>query len=169
MKGQATRPAIPYGRQTITQEDIDAVTEVLRSDYLTQGPSIPEFERSFAAYTGAKHAVAVSNGTAALHLAAMALNVTNGSRVITTPITFSASANCIRYCGGEVYFADIDPETFLLDINKVRQLIESHPKGFFQGIIPVDFAGNAVDLESLRQLADEHGLWIIEDACHAPG
>jgi dTDP-4-amino-4,6-dideoxygalactose transaminase len=99
----------------------------------------------------------------------MALNVNEKSRVITTPITFAASANCVRYCDGEVYFADIDPATFLLDIHKVRALLEKHPKGYFQGIIPVDFAGNTVDLEAFRKLADEFGCWIIEDACHAPG
>ena len=160
---------IPYGRQTITESDLEAVVSVLKSDYLTQGPEIPDFENKFAEYVGAKYAVAVSNGTAALHLCAMALGVNSGSRVITTPITFAASANCIKYCGGEVWFADIDPETYLLDINKVRSLLEAHPKGFFQGIIPVDFAGQAVDLEAFRKLADEYGLWIIEDACHAPG
>ncbi|RYD82266.1 MAG: UDP-4-amino-4,6-dideoxy-N-acetyl-beta-L-altrosamine transaminase [Sphingobacteriales bacterium] len=161
--------AIPYGRQHITEEDIQAVVETLKSDYLTQGPKIQEFEEKFAAYVGSKYAVAVANGTAALHLCAMALNVNENSNVITTPITFAASANCVRYCGGNVFFADIDPDTFLLDINKVKALIESKPKGFFHGIIPVDFAGYPVDLEAYRQLADEHSLWIIEDACHAPG
>jgi UDP-4-amino-4,6-dideoxy-N-acetyl-beta-L-altrosamine transaminase len=170
MKSEALKTkVIPYGRQNITEADIDAVITVLKSDYLTQGPAIFEFEKQFASYVDAKYAVAVSNGTAALHLCAMALNVNSNSRVITTPITFSASANCVRYCGGEVYFADIDPDTFLLDINKVRELLEKHPKGYFHGIIPVDFAGNAVDLESFRKLAKEFGLWIIEDACHAPG
>lgn len=161
--------AIPYGRQTITDEDIQAVVEVLKSDFLTQGPHIATFEQKFADYVDAKYAVAVSNGTAALHLCALALNVNEQSKVITSPITFAASANCIKYCGGEVFFADIDPKTFLLDITKVRALIESKPKGFFSGIVPVDFAGNAVDLEAFRKLADEFGLWMIEDACHAPG
>lgn len=160
---------IPYGRQNITQEDIDVVIEALKSDYLTQGPKIAEFEKTFANYVGSKFAVAVSNGTAALHLCALALDVKEGDKVITTPITFAASANCVRYCGGEVIFSDIDPNTYLLDINKVRSLLESSPKGTFKGIIPVDFAGRAVDLEAFRKLADEFGLWIIEDACHAPG
>ena len=160
---------IPYGRQSITDADIEAVVSVLKSDYLTQGHTIPEFEKKFAEYVGAHYAVAISNGTAALHLCAKALNVNSSSRVITSPITFAASANCIRYCGGEVFFADIDPTTFLLDINKVRTLLEKHPKGYFQGIIPVDFAGNTVNLEAFRGLADEYNLWIIEDACHAPG
>lgn len=160
---------IPYGKQHITEEDIKAVTESLTSEFLTQGPKVPEFEKAFAEYVGVKYTVAVSNGTAALHLCSLALGVNEKSRVITTPITFAASANCVRYCGGEVHFADIDPETYLLDINSVRKLLESHPKGYFQGIIPVDFSGRAVDLEAFRKLANEYDCWIIEDACHAPG
>jgi len=160
---------IPYGKQDIRQEDIDAVIAALTSDYLTQGPRIPEFETAFAAYTGAKYAVAVANGTAALHLSALALNVKPGDKVITTPITFAASANCVKYCGGEVFFCDIDPETYLLDIEQVKTLLASHPKGTFKGIIPVDFAGYPVNLEAFRALADEYGLWIISDACHSPG
>lgn len=160
---------IPYGRQHITEDDIKAVTKALTSDFLTQGPEIATFEKAFAEYIGCKYAVAVSNGTAALHLCTMALEVNKNSRVITSPITFAASANCVRYCDGEVYFADIDPKTYLLDIHKVRALLEKHPKGYFQGIIPIDFAGNAVNLEEFKKLADEFGCWIIEDACHAPG
>ena len=163
-----TKP-IPYGRQHITDEDIQAVIETLQSDYLTQGPKILEFEQAFATYIGSKYAVAVANGTAALHLCALALDVKEGDKVITTPITFAASANCIRYCGGEVVFSDIDPTTYLLDINKVRTLLEASPKGTYKGIIPVDFAGRAVNLEAFKKLAKEYGLWIIEDACHAPG
>lgn len=161
--------SIPYGKQHITQEDIDAVVEVLRGDYLTQGPKIKEFEDVFSRYVGAEYAVAVSNGTAALHLCALALNLESGQKVITTPITFAASANCVRYCGAEVVFGDIDPDTYLLDINSVRSLLENSPKGTYAGIIPVDFAGRAVDMEAFRKLADEYRLWIIEDACHAPG
>lgn len=160
---------IPYGRQNITQEDIDAVIESLQSDYLTQGPKILEFETAFANYIGCKYAVAVANGTVALHLCTLALGVQEGDKVITTPITFAASANCVRYCGGEVEFADIDPKTYLLDFEKVKVLLENSPKGTYKGIIPVDFAGRAVDLEKFRNLANEYGLWIIEDACHAPG
>jgi UDP-4-amino-4,6-dideoxy-N-acetyl-beta-L-altrosamine transaminase len=160
---------IPYGRQHITDEDISSVISTLQSDYLTQGPKIEEFENLFASYTGAKYAVAVANGTAALHLCALALNVTEGQKVITTPITFAASANCIRYCQGEIVFADIDPETYLLDLNEVRKLLNKSPKGTYAGIIPVDFAGRPVNLEAFRSLADEHNLWIIEDSCHAPG
>ncbi len=165
----APTPLLPYGRQHITEEDVAAVVETLRSDFLTQGPRVAEFEERFAAYVGAKYAVAVSNGTAALHLCALALNVQTGQRVITTPITFAASANCVRYCGGEVQFADIDPTTGLIDLQAVRQLLEAQPKGYFAGLIPVDFAGLAVDMEAARALADEFGLWLIEDACHAPG
>ena len=160
---------IPYGRQNITDHDINAVVEVLKSDFLTQGPKIIELENKFANYVGSKYSVAVSNGTAALHLCSMAMNVEPGDKVITTPITFSASANCIRYCGGEIVFGDIDPETYLLDINSVRELLKSSPLGTYKGIIPVDFAGRAVNLEQFRALADEYGLWIIEDACHSPG
>jgi len=160
---------IPYGRQNITQEDINVVIASLQSDYLTQGPQILKFEEAFAKYVGSKYAVAVSNGTAALHLCTLALDVKEGDKVITTPITFAASANCVRYCGGEVVFSDIDPNTYLLDIVKVKELLKSVPKGTYKGIIPVDFAGRAVDLEAYRELADQYGLWIIEDACHAPG
>lgn len=160
---------IPYGRQNITQEDIDIVVEALKSDYLTQGPKILEFENAFAKYVGSKYAVAVANGTAALHLCTLALDVKKGQKVITTPITFAASANCVRYCDGEVVFADIDPETYLLDFDSVKSILEASPMGTFQGIIPVDFAGRAVDLEKFRKLADEYNLWIIEDSCHAPG
>jgi UDP-4-amino-4,6-dideoxy-N-acetyl-beta-L-altrosamine transaminase len=163
-----TQP-LPYGKQFIDAEDIQAVVETLKSDFLTQGPAIAKFEEAFAKYVGCKYAIAVANGTAALHLSALAVNVQPGDKVITTPITFSASANCVRYCGGEVVFADIDPETYLLDLNKVRRLLESSAPGTYRGIIPVDFAGRAVDLEELKTLADEFNCWIIEDACHAPG
>lgn len=163
------RYAIPYGRQSITKDDIKSVISVLKSDYLTQGPAVAEFEKKFAKYTGAKYAVAVSNGTAALHLSALALGVNSKSKVITTPITFAASANCVRYCGGEITFSDIERSTATIDINALRKLLEFHPKGTYQGIIPVDLAGYPVNLEEIKKLADEFGLWIIEDACHAPG
>lgn len=166
---EINKKPIPYGRQSITQEDINAVVETLQSDFLTQGPKVKEFEDAFAKYIGTKYAVAISNGTAALHLCALALDVKPGDKVITTPITFAASANCVRYCGGEVVFADIDPSTYLIDINKVRSILEQSPRGTFKGIIPVDFAGRALDMEKFRELANEFGLWIIEDSCHAPG
>lgn len=164
-----TKRSIPYGRQDITKRDIEAVTRVLKSDYLTQGPEIAQFEQAFADYVGSTYAVAVANGTAALHLCALALDVNESSKVITTPLTFAASGNCIRYCGGTLDFADIDSKTYLLDVDAVRKKLESNPKGTYSGIIPVEFAGRAVDLEAFRKLADEFGLWIIEDACHAPG
>jgi UDP-4-amino-4,6-dideoxy-N-acetyl-beta-L-altrosamine transaminase len=160
---------IPYGKQEITEDDIAAVVATLKSDFLTQGPKIKEFEDAFASYIGCKYAVAVANGTAALHLCALALDVQQGDKIITSPITFAASANCVRYCGGDVVFADIDPNTFLLNIKAVEQLLVAAPKGTYKGIIPVDFGGRAVDLEVFRKLADQHGVWIIEDACHAPG
>jgi UDP-4-amino-4,6-dideoxy-N-acetyl-beta-L-altrosamine transaminase len=158
---------IPYGRQNITQEDIDAVVEVLKSDFLTQGPVIAEFEQAFAGYVGSKYAVAVANGTAALHLCALVMNVQPGDKVITTPVTFAASANCVRYCGGEVLFVDIDPKTYLLNVNKVEEILKKEKN--VKGIIPVDFSGRAVNLEAFRKLADKYNLCIIEDACHAPG
>ena len=161
--------AIPYGHQHITDEDIQAVIETLKSDYLTQGPKIIEFEQAFARYVGAKYAVAVSNATAGLHLAATALQVRSGDKVIVTPITFAARANCIRYCNGMVVFCDIDPDTYLMDIKKLRRLLETNPPSTFKGIVPVDFAGYPHQMEEFRQLADEYGLWILEDACHAPG
>ena len=161
--------AIPYGRQHIDQQDIDAVVDTLQADFLTQGPKVREFEEKFAKYVGAKYAVAVNNATSGLHISVLALDLKEGDRVITTPITFAASANCIRYAEAEVWFADIDPDTYLLSVESVSELIESKPKGFFKGIIPVDFAGLPVNLEIYRELAEKHDLWIIEDACHAPG
>lgn len=160
---------IHYGQHHITDEDIKAVVEVLKSKNLTQGPKIAEFEDAFAEYIGVKHAVAVTSGTAALHLCTLSLRLKEGDKVITTPMTFAATANCIRYAGGEVIFADIDHSTYLLDINKVSELLKSSEKGSIKGIIPVDYAGRAVDLEAFRELANKYDCWIIEDACHAPG
>jgi len=159
---------IPYGRQHIDEQDIKAVEEVLKSDFLTQGPKVKEFEEEFAKYTGAKYAVAVTNGTAALHLANLALGTREGKKVITTPITFAATANSVLYCGAQVDFADIDPKTYLIDLNKIEDKIKKLPDDY-AGIIPVDLAGYPVDLEALKEIADRYGLWIIEDACHAPG
>ncbi|NOQ25963.1 MAG: UDP-4-amino-4,6-dideoxy-N-acetyl-beta-L-altrosamine transaminase [Bacteroidales bacterium] len=160
---------IPYGKQSINQDDIDGVIEVLHSDYLTQGPKIAEFEQKFAEYIGCKYAVAVSNGTAALHLSALALDVKSGDKVITTPITFVASANCVLYCGGEIDFVDIDQNTFLMDLDKLEEKLASNPQGTYKGIIPVDFTGLPIDTERLKKIANKYKLWIIEDACHAPG
>ena len=141
----------------------------LNSNFLTQGPKVEEFESKFAEYIGSKYALAVSNATSGLHLSVLAMNLKKGDRVITTPITFAATANCVRYVGGEVWFADIDPDTYLICIDSVKKLINSKPKGFFKGIIPVDFAGLPINMEEFRTLAIEHDLWIIDDACHAPG
>lgn len=160
---------IPYGKQSITEDDLQAVQEALLSNYLTQGPKIKEFEDKFADYVGAKYAVAVTNGTAALHIAVLSLGLQKGDRIITTPITFAASANCAKFCGADVDFVDIDPTTYLIDISKVKNLLENSPKGTYKGIIPVQFAGRMVDMEELHLLAREYNLWIVEDACHAPG
>ncbi len=160
---------IPYGRQNIIQQDIDAVVEVLKSDFLTQGPKVKEFEEKFAEYVDAKYAVAVSNGTAALHLCNLALGTKPGDKVITTPITFAASANSVLYCGGEIDFVDIDPKTYLMDLDKLEAKLANAFKGTYKGVIPVDFAGYPVNVERLKQITDKYGLWIIEDACHAPG
>ncbi len=160
---------IPYGRQHIDQDDIDAVTKILKSDFLTQGPEVKKFENLFSHYVGSKYSVAVNNATSGLHLAVLALGLKKGDRVITSPITFAASANCVRYVGGEVWFADIDKDSYLISLESTRKLLKSKPKGFFKGIIVVDFAGLPIDVESFRKLANEYDLWIVEDACHAPG
>ena len=160
---------IPYGKQSIDQEDIQAVIETLQSDFLTQGPKVLEFEEKFAKYVNAKYAVAVANGTAALHLGALALGVQKGDYVIVTSLTFAASVNSIKYCGGEVIFADIDPKTYLIDINHVERILLENSTKRIVGIIPVDFAGRVVDTERLKQIAQQYHCWIMEDACHAPG
>ena len=160
---------IPYGKQFIDQDDIDQVVRVLKSDFLTQGPYVAEFEESYKRFVGGEYAIAVSNGTAALHLAVLALGLKFGQNIITTPITFAASGNCAEFVGANVYFADIDPSTGLIDFESVKSLIDSKPKGFFSGLIAVSFAGLPVRLKPFRELADESGFWIVEDACHAPG
>lgn len=160
---------IPYGKQHITEADIEAVVETLKHPYLTGGPQIAGFESDFANYVEATHAVAVANGTAALHLCAMALDVGPGTRVLTTPMTFVASANCIRYCGGTVDFVDIDPQTWLMNLDLLEQKLSASAPGTYQGIVAVQYAGLSLDMPRLRRIADQHGCWIIEDACHAPG
>ncbi|MBC8052975.1 MAG: UDP-4-amino-4,6-dideoxy-N-acetyl-beta-L-altrosamine transaminase [Sphingobacteriaceae bacterium] len=160
---------IPYGRQSIDDTDISAVVSALKSDLLTQGPKVAEFEKSFAEYVQAKYAVAVSNGTAALHLCALALGVNTTTRVITTPITFVASANCILYCGGSIELCDINAGTGLMDIIKLEEMLASKPVGYYKGIVAVDFAGYPIDLEKMKALAEKYLCWIIEDACHSPG
>lgn len=160
---------IPYGKQNITSEDLDSVAKTLQSDFLTQGPEIEKFENDFAQYIGSKYAVAVANGTAALHLAVMALGIDEGDYVICTPITFSASVNCVRYCGGKILFADIDPETYLMDLESVKKVFLENSDKKIKGIIPVDFAGRVPQLDQFKEFADQNDLWILEDACHAPG
>ena len=161
--------AIPYGRQEITEEDIRAVIEALQSEFLTQGPRILKFEQEFAEYVGANFAIAVSNGTAALHLSVLALGIKEDEYVICSPITFAASVNCVKYCGGNILFADIDPTTYLMDIESVKSVLESNTDKKIVGIIPVDFAGRVVQLDEFKKLANQHGLWILEDSCHSPG
>ena len=160
---------IPYGRQTISQEDIDAVSTSLQSDYLTQGPTISAIQSAFSAYIGSQYAVAVSNGTAALHLSALALGLKPGQKVLTSSLTFVASANCVQYAGAEVDFVDIDPKSYLISLELLEAKLASVPKGTYAGIIPVDFAGLAVDLEKLKEIAVKYNCWILEDSCHSPG
>lgn len=162
-------PTIPYGRQNITTEDIKAVVDTLQSDFLTQGPKVLEFEQNFARYVDAKYAIAVSNGTAALHLSVIAKGFNPGQKVITTPITFAASANSILYSRGEVDLIDIDPETFLIDLNLLEEKLKNSKKGEYAGIIPVAFSGLPVNMEQLKNITDKYNLWVIEDASHAPG
>ncbi|MGI6292124.1 MAG: UDP-4-amino-4,6-dideoxy-N-acetyl-beta-L-altrosamine transaminase [Bacteroidales bacterium] len=161
--------SIPYGRQYISDEDISEMIKVLKSDYITQGPKNEEFEEHFAKIIGSKYAVALSNGTAALHISAMALGVKKGDNIIVPSLTFLASANCVRFCGGNVCFCDIDKDNYLIDIHALEQILKAQPKGYYKGIIPVDFAGYPIQADAFRKLADEYDLWIIEDACHAPG
>ena len=152
-----------YGHQNITEDDIAAVTKVLRSDYLTQGPKLEAFESAICEYTGARYCVAISSATAALHIAMLATRVKNGDEVITTPNTFVASANCVRYVGADIVFTDIDPETANIDANKIRV------KDKTKAIIPVHFAGQSCDMEIIQKLAKESGAVVIEDASHAIG
>ena len=154
---------IYYGRQWIDDEDVETVAETLRSDFITCGPKVEEMERELEAYTGAKHAVAVSNGTAALHCACIAAGIKPGDEVITTPLTFAASANCVLYCGGHPVFADIDPETYNIDPESILSRITDRTKA----VIAVDFTGQAVDHDRIRKICDEHHLIFIEDAAHA--
>lgn len=156
---------IHYGRQYIDQADIDAVTETLMSPALTGGPKIGELERRLCEITQAKYAVAVSNGTAALHLAAMAAGFSEGDEVIVSSITFAASANCVLYVGAKPVFADIRPDTYNIDPASVRKLITPRTRG----IVAVDFTGQAVELDELRQICKENHLILIEDAAHAIG
>lgn len=156
---------ISYGRQWIEEDDIEAVVKVLRSPFLTCGPTISEAERCLTDYTGAKHAVVVSNGTAALHCACMAAGIGEGDEVITTSLTFAASANCVRYCGGTPVFADVDPDTYNIDPASV----EAHITEKTKAVIAVDYTGQAVRHKEIRAICEKHGLLFIEDAAHAIG
>ncbi len=154
-----------YGHQWIDDDDIEAVMDVLKGDYLTCGPKVDELERRIGQTTVSKHAVVCSNGTAALHCACIAAGIQPGDEVITTPLTFAASANCIRYCGGKVVFADINPETYNIDPDCIEQHITNKTKA----IIAVDFTGQAVEHERIRKICDKYNLILIEDAAHAIG
>ena len=156
---------LPYGRQWIDEDDIKAVVEVLRSDWLTQGPKVEEFEKAMAEYCGAKYAVVVSSGTAALHLACLVAGIKQGDEAITSPITFVASANCVLYCGGKPVFADIDKDTYNIDPAEIKKKITKKTRA----IIPVHFAGLPCDMGAIKKIAEEYDLIIIEDACHALG
>ncbi len=156
---------LPYGRQWLDESDIDAVVSVLRSDWLTQGPWVPEFEAAIANFCEARYAVAFSSGTAALHGACHVAGIGLGDEVITTPITFAASANCVRQCGGQPIFADIEDDTCTLDPYAVARAMTSRTRA----IIPVDFAGHPCQMNDIRALATRHGLTVIEDAAHALG
>ncbi|MBW2660711.1 MAG: aminotransferase class I/II-fold pyridoxal phosphate-dependent enzyme [Deltaproteobacteria bacterium] len=156
---------IPYGRQTIDEDDIKAVIDVLRSDWLTTGPKVSEFEQALADYVCAKHAIAVSSGTAALHCAMYALGIGPGDEVIVAPITFAATANCVVFQGGTPVFADVDPDTLLLDPAKAEKKITEKTRA----IIGVDYAGQPCDWDRLREIADRYGLRLVADGCHALG
>ena len=162
---------IPYGRQDISEADIQAVVDVLRSDFLTQGPVIPAFESAVASYCGVEHAVAVNSATSALHIACLALGVGIGDIVWTTPITFVASANCALYCGAEVDFVDIDARTYNLSVEKLQEKLESAKKTgrLPKIVIPVHLCGQSCDMAAIFELSKQYGFKIIEDASHAIG
>lgn len=162
---------IPYSRQEVTQADIEAVTEVLRSDFLTQGPQVPRFEVSVAGYCGVRHALAVNSATSALHIACLALGLGAGDWLWTTPITFVASANCARYCGAQVDFVDIDPQTFNICVDALRLKLEvaAGVGRLPKVVVPVHMAGQSCDMRSIQELAQQYGFRIIEDASHAIG
>jgi UDP-4-amino-4,6-dideoxy-N-acetyl-beta-L-altrosamine transaminase len=162
---------IPYGRQTISEADIQAVADVLRSDFLTQGPAVPGFEHSVAAYCGAQHALAVNSATSALHIACLALGVGKGDTVWTSPITFVASANCALYCGAGVDFVDIDPHTYNISVACLAdKLARAEKTGCLpKVVIPVHLCGQSCDMEAIHRLSKQYGFKIIEDASHAIG
>lgn len=156
---------LSYGKQYIDNKDIEAVVKLLKSDYLTTGPTVAEFENKVANYVGAKYGVAVANGTAALHMACYAAGIGSGDEVLVPAITFVASSNCVLYCGGTPVFIDIDPKTYNIDISKIEEKITSKTKA----IIPVDFSGQAVDMDAILEIAKKYNLIVIEDSAHALG
>jgi dTDP-4-amino-4,6-dideoxygalactose transaminase len=162
---------IPYGRQDITQDDIDAVVSVLRSDFLTQGPAVPRFEQAVCAATGARHAIAMNSATSALHVAALALGLGKGDVLWTTPITFVASANCALYCGAQVDFVDIDPRTWNMSVDALRAKLElAQRNGTLPKIVvPVHFSGQPTAQEEIWELAQQYNFSVIEDASHSIG
>lgn len=164
--GQPVRKEkIFYGRQWIDDDDVKAVTEVLKSPFITQGPEVEKLERALCDYTGAKYAVCIANGTAALYVACVAAGIGAGDEVITTPMTFAASANCALYCGAKVVFADINPETYNIDPESIREKITDKTKA----IVAVDFTGQVVEVDEIRKICDEYNLIFIEDAAHSIG
>lgn len=156
---------LPYGKQVIDENDIKSVVNILNGDYLTTGPTVSEFEKKVADYVGSKYAVAVSNGTAALHIACLSAGIKEGDEVITTPMTFAASANCILYCGAKPVFVDIDKYTYNINVNEIEKNITPKTKA----IIPVHFTGQSVDLDPILELSKKYNLTVIEDAAHALG
>ena len=162
---------LPYGRQTIEDDDIAAVSEVLKSDYLTTGPKVQEFEEELCKATGAKHAIAVANGTVALHLACIAADVKEGDCAIVPSLTFLATANAVRYCGADIIFADVDPDTGLMTAETFQQALDKAKSNnqSVKAVLPVHLTGQPVALQPIRDIADKHGIKVITDACHALG
>ncbi|TAK99705.1 MAG: UDP-4-amino-4,6-dideoxy-N-acetyl-beta-L-altrosamine transaminase [Rhodospirillaceae bacterium] len=164
-----TAPFLPYGRQAIDDDDIAAVAAVLRSDALTTGPEVDRFEQALAQVTSAAHAVSCNSGTGALHLAVAGLGIGEGDKVIVPSLTFLASANCARYVGAEVIFADVDPNTGLMGATHLEAALDRAPRGSVKAVIPVHLNGQCCDLSPIAELADRHHIAIVEDACHALG
>ena len=156
---------MPYGRQSIDKDDINAVIQTLQSDFLTCGPKVKEFEEEMCSLTGANFATAVSNGTGALHIACLAAGIGSGDEVITTPITFAATANAILYCGATPVFADIDPKTYTISPCSIEEHITEKTKA----VIAVDFTGQACDYDQIWEICHTHNLLLIEDAAHSIG
>ena len=168
-KHPSQSPFLPYGKQTIDQDDIDAVVETLHNDFLTTGPKIAEFERSLAEIVGAQESVVVGNGTQALHLACMAAGLGPGDFAVVPTLTFLATANAVRYCGADVLFCDVDPQTGIMDIHALESLLTSHSDKSIKAVLPVHLGGQLADLQSIRKLSDRYNFKIIADSCHALG